>query len=41
MHKEAKEELRVRRIMIILEYAQALGSVAETCRYLDVPKYLF
>ena len=34
MHKEVKEELRIRRIWVNLEYALLSGNVAESSIYL-------
>ena len=41
MTKEVKEELAIRRKMVVLEYAQALGSVSEACRAFEVPRSSF
>jgi len=41
MRKEVKEELRIRRIMVILEYAMLTGNVTETCREFEVPRSSF
>ena len=41
MHREAREELRIRRIMTILEYARVLGNNAKTCREFEIPRSSF
>jgi len=40
MHKNAKEDLRVRLKFIVLEYAKLSGST-KACRELDVPRSSF
>ena len=40
MHKEAKEELRVRLKLVVLELAQELG-VTKACREYNVPRASF
>jgi transposase InsO family protein len=41
MNKEAKEELAVRRKMVILEYAQLSGNTSKVCREHAVPRSSF
>lgn len=41
MTKEVKEQLAIRRKMVVLEYAQALGNVSKTCRAFEVPRSSF
>lgn len=41
MTKEVKEQLAIRRKMVVLEYAQALGSVSKACRAFEVPRSSF
>ncbi len=41
MNKEAKEELAVRRKMVILEYAQLSGNTSKACREYAVPRSSF
>jgi transposase InsO family protein len=40
MHKEAKEELRVRLKLVVLEFAEQLG-VTKACREFDIPRASF
>ena len=40
MHKEAREELRVRFKLMLLEYASYFG-VIETCREFEIPRASF
>lgn len=41
MLKEVKEELRIRRIWVILEYARLSGNAAKTCREFDINRSTF
>jgi hypothetical protein len=41
MNKGAKEELAVRRKMVILEYAQLSGNTSQVCREYAVPRSSF
>ena len=41
MIKEVKEELAVRRKMMILNYARETGKVTKTCREFEVTRSLF
>jgi len=41
MNKEVKEAFALRRKLVILEYAQAVGNAAEAYRYFEVPKSTF
>jgi transposase InsO family protein len=38
MNKEVREAFALRRKLVVLEYAQALGNAAEAYRYFEVPK---
>ena len=40
MHKEAKEELRVRLKLVVLEFADQLG-VTKACREFNIPRASF
>ena len=40
MHREAKEELRVRLKLIVLEFADQLG-VTKACREFNIPRASF
>jgi transposase len=41
MNKEVKAAFALRRKLVILEYAQAIGNAAEAYRYFEVPKSTF
>jgi len=41
MIKEVKEELAIRRKMVVLEWAQELGNVTKACREFKVPRSSF
>ena len=41
MIKEVKEELAIRRKMVVLEWARELGNVTKACREFDVPRSSF
>lgn len=41
MLKEVKEELAVRRKLLILEYAREVGNVAKACRYFEAARSAF
>ena len=41
MQKEVREELRIRRFGVILEYARRSGNIAKVCRELEVQRSSF
>lgn len=41
MRKEVKEELAIRRKMVVLEYGQALSNVSKACHAFEVPRSSF
>ena len=41
MQKAVREELRIRRILVILEYARLSGNVAKVCREFEVQRSSF
>jgi len=41
MNKEVKEELRIRKKMMVLEFAERIGNVVKACREFEVPKSSF
>jgi transposase InsO family protein len=41
MHSEAREQLRINFITIVLEYARLTGNISETCREFKIPRSSF
>ena len=41
MNKEVREELRIRRIWVVLEYARLSGNAAKACREFEVQRPSF
>ena len=41
MQKEVREELRIRRIWVVLEYARLSGNIAKACREFNVNRSSF